>query len=88
MCWGEGFSGQLGNGQDGDGAESGTPVINGLSGVASAGLGWLSTCAGTADGYLWCWGLNTTGQLGNGSDQFNATTPVQVVEEFQPPAGP
>jgi alpha-tubulin suppressor-like RCC1 family protein len=88
MCWGEGYSGQLGNGQDGTGTESGTPVINGLSGVTSAGLGWLSSCAATADGYLSCWGLNTTGQLGNGTNQFNATTPVHVVEEFQPPADP
>jgi alpha-tubulin suppressor-like RCC1 family protein len=37
------------------------------------------TCAVLKDGTAWCWGRNTNGQLGDGSDS-DRTEPVQVAE--------
>ena len=36
------------------------------------------TCALTASGSIWCWGLNNFGQLGNESAGFRESAPVQV----------
>jgi alpha-tubulin suppressor-like RCC1 family protein len=81
-CWGLGTSGQLGNGAS---AISNVPVAVSTSGVLSGKTissvstlhSTASTCAVTGDGGAFCWGINTSGQLGNG----NTTTqnaPVAV----------
>jgi hypothetical protein len=53
------------------------PVITGLTFAAvSAGRG-LNTCGVTTAGAAYCWGLNNSGQLGNGT-MTSSSTPVAV----------
>ena len=75
-CWGGNGLGQLGDGTANDRA---TPAaVQGLGGpAAEVSANNLFTCARRTDGTLWCWGGNTDGELGNGT-QNNSTTPVQV----------
>lgn len=76
-CWGRQY--ELGNGAT---ADSSSPVvvagIDGVTGVATAvdaGLG--HTCAVLKPGSVWCWGDNSTGQLGDGTTTFRST-PVET----------
>jgi alpha-tubulin suppressor-like RCC1 family protein len=73
-CWGLNYAGELG---DGTNATRTTPVpVFGMSsGVTGVSLGNAHGCAVKTDGSVWCWGLNTTGQLGDGSAE---TTSVPV----------
>jgi RHS repeat-associated protein/uncharacterized repeat protein (TIGR01451 family) len=75
-CWG-----YNGNGGVGDGTTTLrlTPVsVSGLtSGVSAISTGIRHSCALTTAGALKCWGLNTSGQLGDGSTT-NRTSPVSV----------
>jgi alpha-tubulin suppressor-like RCC1 family protein len=76
-CWGLNERGQLG---DGSATDSPVPVdVAGLSsGVRDVSAGLAHTCAVTSAGGVECWGLDGTGQLGDGSttDSF---VPVDVV---------
>jgi alpha-tubulin suppressor-like RCC1 family protein len=76
-CWGYNAFGQLGNGTT---TNSAIPVAvtmpNGIT-FDSISVGRYDVCALTADGIAYCWGLNATGQLGNGTTN-NATTPTLV----------
>lgn len=81
-CWGSRASGQTG-----DGVVSATPRTTpyGVSGLSAVGAidvaaGVDHSCAVTAYGKVKCWGLGSSGQLGNGS--FSATpvlTPTDVI---------
>jgi alpha-tubulin suppressor-like RCC1 family protein len=74
-CWGEGDSGQLGNGAT---ANSSTPVmVSGLTNATQVSAAKYHTCAVRSDGTVWCWGMNDFGELGNNSTT-NSSTPVQV----------
>ena len=75
-CWGDNYYGELG---DGSNSARNTPVqVLGLtSGARSVALGHRHSCAVVSDGSVKCWGLNETGQLGDGTwDHKNVPTPV------------
>jgi alpha-tubulin suppressor-like RCC1 family protein len=63
-CWGNGASGQLGNGQTN---ASGAPVaVGGSLTFKSITVGNGFACGITTADDAWCWGSNTFGQLGTG----------------------
>lgn len=76
-CWGSNTSGALGTGTTEDG--SSTPVeVNGLfEKVISISSRGNHTCALTFNGRIKCWGSNSSGQLGDGTNT-NSNLPVVV----------
>lgn len=66
LCWGDNSRGQLG---DGTTTPSPLPVrVVGLPGpVANVAAGRDSTCALLENRSVWCWGGNSSGQLGDGT---------------------
>ena len=80
-CWGTNFSGQLGNGTTASALE---PVaVADLDGTSlgktalSISAGAAQSCAVLADGSAKCWGSNTSGRLGRGTDE-DSLVPVLV----------
>lgn len=75
-CWGDGTSGQLGNGAA---SSSLTPVqVNGISDAISLSAWGSHTCAVLSAGIGLCWGENFRGQLGDRTTT-NVGTPKLVV---------
>ena len=80
-CWGDNTFGQLGNGTT---TASATPVrvtANAAVGfnntqVTAISVGNTSACA-LEGGSVFCWGMNSSGQLGDGTNN-DSTTPVKV----------
>ncbi len=77
FCWGDGASGQLGNG----GFRSSSSVERaGAEKWQAIAAGKNHTCGISADGMTLCWGEGTSGQLGN-DDYANRASPVPVRQD-------
>jgi alpha-tubulin suppressor-like RCC1 family protein len=78
-CWGNNSRGDLGNGTT-TGSATPVPVSGGLSfaGISAGGGYGGHTCGLTTGGVAYCWGWNSNGQLGDGT-QANRLVPVKVV---------
>lgn len=80
LCWGDNGFGQLGDGTR-TARRTPTPVSGLSSGVVAIAAGGLHTCAVTGVGDLFCWGENSSGQVGDNSTNFRVTpTRVPVPE--------
>lgn len=66
-CWGQNHVGQLGDGTTTTPRTSPVPVSTALA-FSSITTGGDHTCALTANGTAYCWGGNTRGQLGDGTN--------------------
>jgi len=78
-CWGFNNLGQLGNGTTMDSA---TPVAisGGLTFAALSAGGGTYTCGITTGAAAYCWGDNSSGQLGTGTMGGPSLVPVRVVQ--------
>lgn len=76
-CWGGNTYGSVGNGTTGA-AVTVPAEISALNGARQLSLGWHFGCAVTSDAKARCWGLNSSGQLGDGTT-INRSSPAEVV---------
>jgi alpha-tubulin suppressor-like RCC1 family protein len=78
FCWGWNGAGEIGDGTtvDRHAPTQVTTLGSGL-GQASAGVNQ-DTCATLTDGSLWCWGSDSSAQIGDGAG-VTRKTPVQVL---------
>jgi alpha-tubulin suppressor-like RCC1 family protein len=78
-CWGWGYFGQLGDGQESFGGRSApVAVVGGLS-FTTISAGGVHTCGVTTAGAAYCWGQDRSRQLGDGPGfrlQQDAPVPV------------
>ena len=75
-CWGANYAGQLGNGTENDAVAP--QLVSGGQVFARLSAGGSHSCGvTTATGEIWCWGDNSTGQLGLGSNT-GSLVPVRV----------
>lgn len=77
-AWGTNLHGELGIGTSDGYLHSAARRVVGLTGVAAIAGGGSHSLALKADGTVWAWGDNGTGQLGDGTSGNLRTTPVQV----------
>lgn len=85
-CWGNGAYGELGDGIENGHALTKPFAVFGLTGPAAGGVGGPvqveaggeHTCAVLGNGEVECWGLNTYGQLGDGT-AINHPEPTLVI---------
>ena len=80
-CWGSNSNGQLGNGTIGGTFVPAGPVSGGLTFVVLS-AGGSHTCGVTPNGSIYCWGSNSSGQLGDGT-LIDRAKPVRVAESPQ-----
>jgi alpha-tubulin suppressor-like RCC1 family protein len=76
-AWGEDTYGEVGNGAFATRIE-GPVAVGGLSGVTAVSAGTGDSVAILGSGSLKTWGIDTTGQLGNGTAGSPSPTPVSV----------
>lgn len=51
--------------------------------AAALGSGWNASCVLRQDGTVYCWGDNTYGQLGRGTDDEHGSVPVAMLSDAQ-----
>lgn len=79
-CWGDNSVGQLGDGARGSQRSVPAPVAGPSLRFTSLSVGVSHTCGiSAADGALYCWGLGSDGQLGDGRSLMS-DLPVRVLE--------
>jgi alpha-tubulin suppressor-like RCC1 family protein len=76
-CWGANSLGQLGRGNNTGSSNIPVSVIGGLL-FDSITVGANHTCGRSTNGFIYCWGSNSRGQLGDGTDIPIATLPVPI----------
>lgn len=79
-CWGlNGAEGRIGDANMANGAMSAVPVrVPGNSKFTQISTFGRHTCGVTTEGKAWCWGTNSWGSLGNGTNIAATFTPVAV----------
>jgi len=83
-CWGQNDNGQLGDGTTGnrltpvDVLSVSGGVLSVSGGVTAIAAGAFHSCALTSTGGVKCWGVNSSGELGDGTTT-NRTRPVSVI---------
>jgi hypothetical protein len=80
-AWGDSSSGSLGTGTVGGSASSPTIIGNGFTSVTGASGSYSSVFGIKSDNTLWGWGLNTSGELGDGT-QTNRLAPTLLGSGF------
>lgn len=77
-CWGDDSTGQLGNGATAGTQTAPSAVSGGDTWKKLTASSSYMTCGIKTNDTLWCWGADTTGQLGNGAIAGNQISPVQI----------
>ena len=78
-CWGSNLYSQLGSPKSGDTSMRTSPTqVTGLTNATTIAAGNDHTCATINNGSAQCWGWNPYGQLGDGTEYTQRTTPKPV----------
>ncbi len=77
-CWGFDSSGQLGDGGTNTNQNTPVEVAGGVTTWTSVSGGRNHTCGRRTTGRLYCWGLDSDGQLGDGGTNTDRGAPVEV----------
>lgn len=83
FAWGQNYYGQLGTGESGSSAQSDEPVqVDASMSFRSVYAGGSHTMAQQVSGAWYAWGLNGSGQLGDGTNSWR-TVPVPTLPDRQ-----
>ena len=78
-CWGDNWSGELGNGQAGNEFDSSVPVkVSGIDDAMAVSSGDWHTCAVHEDATVSCWGNGWYGELGSLVSTVNSYSPFPL----------
>lgn len=78
FCWGDDKFGDLGNGGSNTQRHTPTEVAGRATNWAAVSVGDVHACALKTSGHLFCWGLDTNGQLGDNTATANRNIPTEV----------
>jgi alpha-tubulin suppressor-like RCC1 family protein len=87
-CWGSNMFGQLGDGTIGGAVQPTPTAVMGLTDARQLELGVNFSCALLAGGGVRCWGTNSLGQLGDGSNMSPAPRLRPCAASSAPSASP
>ena len=82
--WGGGVFGAIGQGSYGSASQRSSPmsVVGDFSDWAQVSAGRNHSLGVRANGSLWAWGRNNSGQLGNNNSSINRSSPISVIGGF------